>query len=577
MFSFARYSIADIISASRRDLWVYAMRWFESLEYRCHFAVDPTIEISTPNRTAAEPGDDVGIFVIQRDYDFDDPLTVRVRISGRAGNGIDYAELDDEVSIPAGKRRLRIRVTPLDDNDVEATEGVRLTLRNSDRYVIGADDVATVRISDNDVTTTPPPTVTVTATDSTAAEANRSTGTFTFNRTGETSEDLRVDFSLNGVAKNGIDFDDLGSFVVIPAGEQSAAVIVRPIDDDFIEGIESFELEINPSAAYVVGSLKEDTISIADNDAPRPSSTINWTGVKASPIRRFESPSAVVDGRVYVFGGWYWDSAAGILRASQRVDAYDPASNAWSTKASMPVKLTHQAVVVDGRTIYMIGGFIGDDPGVATDNIWKYDTSANKWSVANFELPAARASGGAVIVGRRLHWFGGSTADRVTDSGKHWAIDLDDTSAGWTELDVMPNGRHHFAYATTGGKIYAFGGQHGHDSNSRSQDDSAHVYDPADDEWTALRTMPRPVSHAEPSTFVMNGKIYIAGGMTTGRESINNLTEYDPETDRYRELTPLPSAVTAPVVQYVDGKIFFTAGTAAVGGAQNKSWIGNFA
>jgi N-acetylneuraminic acid mutarotase len=226
----------------------------------------------------------------------------------------------------------------------------------------------------------------------------------------------------------------------------------------------------------------------------------------------------------------------------------------------------------------MVGGFVGQDPGVATDDIWRYSISANTWTKMTWELPQKLAAGGAALIGRELHWIGGSEASRVSDTGSHWVLNIDNPNAGWTELAPMPNPRHHFSTAVVDGKIYVFGGQHGHDTEARTQDNTAHVYNPATNTWTALRNLPRALSHAEPGTFVMNGRIYIGGGLDVDRIPLNTLTEYDPTTNTYREMTPLPNSVTAPVVQYVgNNRIFFTAGTAEVGGAQNKSWLGTLA
>jgi len=105
------------------------------------------------------------------------------------------------------------------------------------------------------------------------------------------------------------------------------------------------------------------------------------------------------------------------------------------------------------------------------------------------------------------------------------------------------------------------------------------VYDIATDEWNAIRNLPATLSHAEPGTFVRSGRIIIAGGMTDteDRDPVNDVLEYDPVTNSYRQLTPLPVALQAPVVQLVNGKLFVTGGNSSSGGEQSKSYIGTFA
>ena len=78
----------------------------------------------------------------------------------------------------------------------------------------------------------------------------------------------------------------------------------------------------------------------------------------------------------------------------------------------------------------------------------------------------------------------------------------------------MPVPRNQFSCVTFDGKIYAIGGQFHHDSEQLDQA-RVDVYDPASDTWTSGPPLPKGHSHAEGSTFVHDGRIYMAGGHTT--------------------------------------------------------------
>ena len=52
---------------------------------------------------------------------------------------------------------------------------------------------------------------------------------------------------------------------------------------------------------------------------------LEWKKAAPSPFARVESPAAVVDGKIYLFGGFTED-----LDASNRLDVYDPASDSWT-------------------------------------------------------------------------------------------------------------------------------------------------------------------------------------------------------------------------------------------------------
>src|ERR1700688_5270287 len=63
---------------------------------------------------------------------------------------------------------------------------------------------------------------------------------------------------------------------------------------------------------------------------------LEWKKAAPSPFARVESPTAVVNGKIYLFGGFTED-----LEASNQVDVYDPASDSWTRKKDMPTRLTH--------------------------------------------------------------------------------------------------------------------------------------------------------------------------------------------------------------------------------------------
>ncbi len=114
------------------------------------------------------------------------------------------------------------------------------------------------------------PTVTIAATDASAAEQNRDPGTLRVTRTGATTAALTVRYTGGGTAMIGTDFDGPTGSVVIPMGQVSATITVRPIEDVYVEGIETAIVTLAANAAYTVGSAKQATVSIADNDTQRP-------------------------------------------------------------------------------------------------------------------------------------------------------------------------------------------------------------------------------------------------------------------------------------------------------------------
>jgi DUF5010 C-terminal domain/Kelch motif len=309
---------------------------------------------------------------------------------------------------------------------------------------------------------------------------------------------------------------------------------------------------------------------------PPPSGEIDiqWASGASSPVSRYEAPTALYDGKIYAFGGWSTGSGTN-LTATPRVDVYNPANNTWSTRANLPELLTHAPLAVDEATgdAYLIGGAVGGNPGTVSKQIWRYNFAQDQWFDAGFDLPRPLGAGGAVVIGRQLHYFGGFEVQREVNTGDHFAINLDNP-AGWQSKDSLPTPRHHFGTVLKDGRIYVFGGETKHDTASPVQQRGAHVYDPATDEWSALALLPNTVSHTESSTFVLNGKIIIAGGLTQTRTAHTQILSYDPLTDTYEEIEDLPAGRIAPIVHVIDGKWIVIGGQIKPGGIQGNTYIG---
>ena len=116
--------------------------------------------------------------------------------------------------------------------------------------------------------------------------------------------------------------------------------------------------------------------------------TLEWKKAVPSPFARVESPTGVVNGKIYLFGGFTED-----LDASNQVNVYEPASGAWTRKKDMPTRVTHLNPGIDGNTIWFAGGFKGKHPGPVTAEVWKYDIASDTWT-AGPPLPERRAGGG---------------------------------------------------------------------------------------------------------------------------------------------------------------------------------------
>ncbi|HKS36830.1 MAG TPA: Ig-like domain-containing protein [Verrucomicrobiae bacterium] len=121
------------------------------------------------------------------------------------------------------------------------------------------------------------PVVSVTARDAFAVEpvsnAGLDTASFRIRRFGPTNGVLVVNYSLHGTAENGVDYERLSGLAVIPAGQRSVTVTVRPLADSLTEQMEPVILQLEEPAGeqpstYRVGQSRRAVAVISDLSMP---------------------------------------------------------------------------------------------------------------------------------------------------------------------------------------------------------------------------------------------------------------------------------------------------------------------
>ena len=241
-----------------------------------------THEPVCPPDTCLAPMPAPGVFVIsRRGGDWSRALTVLLRSGGSALPRLDYIPLPELVEIPAGHEAVEVFVTARFDELAEGDETVVAellpdpTLGPVEPYRVDpAHVMARVVIHDR----TPPslPIVTILAADPLAREGAdpANNATFVVSRVGATNYPLDILFGVRGTASNGVDYAAITSPVRIPAGQRSARISIRPIDDNQPEPVETVVLTLleNDAAVpgYILGRPRRAAAIIVDNDRPRP-------------------------------------------------------------------------------------------------------------------------------------------------------------------------------------------------------------------------------------------------------------------------------------------------------------------
>ncbi len=226
-----------------------------------------TILATDANATEATPANQTGAFTVDIGgvNATGGPITINFNTSGAAINDTDYTNIGTSIGIPNGQQTAVVTIIPIDDNLIENSEIVTLTLSNGPGYTVGAPNTAAVNIVDNDVAS-----ASISVTDATAAESTpaNQTGTFTINlgKVNATGSPITVNFTRSGSATHVSDYANIGASVNVPNNSQTANIVIAPVNDNDVEGDETVSLTLASGPGYVVGSPDNATITIEDND-----------------------------------------------------------------------------------------------------------------------------------------------------------------------------------------------------------------------------------------------------------------------------------------------------------------------
>jgi peroxiredoxin/N-acetylneuraminic acid mutarotase len=175
--------------------------------------------------------------------------------------------------------------------------------------------------------------------------------------------------------------------------------------------------------------------------------------------------------------------------------------------------------------------------------------------------PASRASRGRAI------WTAIAASLLVTG-----AAFAQNPTSPWKKAAPFPEPDEELYGVACNGKMYVIGGWG--EGKARGAN---YEYDPSTDKWTKKASMPRPAHHAALASY--NGKIYVSGGFVappnaqvpTGGawQPIDNVWEYDPASDSWKALAPLPTKRGAAVAVESGGKIFVIGGVTTVDGSKD--------
>jgi N-acetylneuraminic acid mutarotase len=261
--------------------------------------------------------------------------------------------------------------------------------------------------------------------------------------------------------------------------------------------------------------------------------------------------AAVLDDKIYVVGG-----QGSKVKKDKIMEVYDIKSDKWSKGTPLPEPLDHLGIASYDGKLYVVGG---THKYGYSNKLLIYDPSIDKW-IEGRSMPAARTALTANFIDGKLYVIGG-----VDDIHNVVATNFvyDPATDTWTEKAPMPTARHHLTSAVVDGKLYVIGGRIYGDgipeliAKALSNFDVNEMYDPATDTWTKLKPMPSKRSGLASAS--VGNDIYVFGGEKVNGTFENN-ERYDTIRDIWVEEPPLPTARLGLKAVTYDSKIYVIGG-----------------
>jgi N-acetylneuraminic acid mutarotase len=240
----------------------------------------------------------------------------------------------------------------------------------------------------------------------------------------------------------------------------------------------------------------------------------------------------------------------------------------WESRAPMPSERTEISVTTDGRQVFVIGGFAetaGAQRAAAPRAMHVYDPSADSWTTPD-SIPQGVNHAGFAHIDNRLYIVGGFRENtfepvasvRIYDPG----------TRQWSEGAPMPTPRGALAIAVVNGRIHAIGGNAAaaetldRGAHHVGEDDSSvgthEVYDPVTDTWQRLEPMPTARNHH--GAAVLDGRIHVVAGRVGRNFEMRVHEVYDPATDSWTRAPEVPTGRSGIAVVVREGRMYVFGG-----------------
>ena len=274
-----------------------------------------------------------------------------------------------------------------------------------------------------------------------------------------------------------------------------------------------------------------------------------WSTKAPLLVARLSPGVGVSNGVLYAVSGDETD-------ALPTVEAYDVSTGTWSARAPFPLRHFFVGVgVVDGLLFAVVsGGELGGGEPPQGVPVQAYDPSTDTWS-ARASVPTTRDFMGVGVVNDVLYVVGGVEYTPPPHRMSGTLNAYDPATDSWSVRASMPTRRSFVGVGTVDGILYVVGGL----DDVGTPLTTVEAYDPLTDSWSSRA--PVPVASMDgPEIGVVDGILYaVSSGFTDGVPS-TTIEAYDPVRNSWHTMAPAPVTRWWPGVGVVNGAMYLVGG-----------------
>ena len=288
----AQHAAVSVTAPSAATVYIVDAEWSSGV----------TAYVTVVTAVAAEQPLTVGLLevVLSAVNQTGEPISIWYDVAGTATPDADYVALPGVATIPDGADRVALPILPIVDDFFEGTETVDISLTAVTHPALSLasapQDAGQVLILDAQSQSVTDNTVTVTASDAYATETGGNVAIFeiALSRTNHTTAPVVIHYALTGTASNGVDYAPLSGVTQIPVGLATTDVVIVPIDDYEVEGLETVILTLT-NVLHSAASVGFPNVATAVIDDPE--DALNRPQIVSVSL----DPSPVAEGRPVTF------------------------------------------------------------------------------------------------------------------------------------------------------------------------------------------------------------------------------------------------------------------------------------